>query len=145
VTKPVIVDANVLIAAWCPNDDQHDRAVGILNDLEPPLLVPTMVLAEVMYFIARETLPEAELAFLDAVVEGEILPVNPDGQWERIHAITAQYVDREMGGVDASVIACAEYLNTVYVASMDYNDLAGVQLSGGKQIELVSWAGYPIV
>ncbi|SDW32426.1 PIN domain-containing protein [Arthrobacter sp. cf158] len=135
----VVVDANVLIAAYIEDDTQHEEAVEIISKLGTPLYVPVLALAEASYFIDRRLGPEAELDFIRAVAEKEISPVYFSDDWPRILEVAARYVDRRMGASDAAVVVAAEKLHTTRIASMDLRDLSGVQLASGDYVDLISF------
>ncbi|NWL13333.1 hypothetical protein DM793_18875 [Paenarthrobacter nitroguajacolicus] len=135
----VVVDANVLIAAYVAEDSRHEEAVNIIAKLGTPLLVPVLALAEVSYFIDRNVGPEAELDFIQAVVDKEISPVYFEDDWSRIYDLAERYVDRRLGASDAAVVVSAESLHTTRIASMDQRDLSGVQMSNGDYVDLISF------
>lgn len=134
------MDANVLIAAYIDSDERHDEATSIVVSLGTPLYVPVLVLAEVSYFIDKKLGAEAEVDFIQAVVDREIQPVYFEDQWPRVLELASLYSDRSLGAADASVIASAERLFTSRVSSMDRRDLEGIRLSNGEYVDLVSFA-----
>lgn len=116
----LVVDAGPLVAAAARRDRNHQRCVELLSQAPPPLLVPSLVLTEVAYFLADRIGPEAEQAFARSLREGELLaePVEPT-DWARIAELLDQYRDLPLGIVDASVVAACERLGATDLATLD--------------------------
>jgi Predicted nucleic acid-binding protein, contains PIN domain len=116
----VIVDAGPLYALLDRRDAWHTACRRLLESHPGPLLVPTLVIAEVAHLAERRLGPRAELLLAQDFAEGlfTVEPVHP-GDWLRIAELTARYVDLPLGMVDASVIACAERLEVAEVATVD--------------------------
>jgi predicted nucleic acid-binding protein len=116
----LIVDAGPLYALLDRRDAWHKACRRLLESHAGPLLVPTLVIAEVAHLAERRLGPRAELLLAQDFAEGvfTVEPVHP-GDWLRIAELTARYVDLPLGMVDASVIACAERLGATEVATVD--------------------------
>jgi predicted nucleic acid-binding protein len=78
------------------------------------------VVAESGWLIDRQLGPSAEAALYASAAAGEIR-VEPlsAADWARIAALTIQYADQHLGGVDSSVVAIAERLGTTSVGTLD--------------------------
>ncbi|MDQ6819701.1 MAG: hypothetical protein M3076_05080 [Actinomycetota bacterium] len=63
------------------------------------------VIAETGWLLDRELGPSAEAAFYRSIADGEE-EVEPlaRGDWKRIAALTVQYADQHLGGVDAGLL-----------------------------------------
>jgi predicted nucleic acid-binding protein len=85
-----------------------------------PLIVPQLVIAEVTHFIGTRLDTHAEVRFLADLAEGHYLvePVMP-ADWLRIAELVWRYRNLPLGTVDASVVAVAERLGIVEVATLD--------------------------
>jgi uncharacterized protein len=97
-----------------------------------PLLVPTLVIAEVTYLLQTRLGAEAEVRFIADLAEGNLLaePVLPS-DWLRIAELVARYRDLPLGSADASVVAAAERLGITQVATLDHRHFSVVKpLSG---------------
>jgi predicted nucleic acid-binding protein len=79
-----------------------------------------LVIAEVVYFIAKWLGPDRELRFLTDLSRGVFTsePVQPE-DWLRIGQLVWRYREMRLGTVDASVIAAAERLGVTEVATID--------------------------
>lgn len=114
----VVIDANVLVAAMVPSDSAHDDAAKYLETVAPPWYVPVMALAEAVHLIEKRVGHHAELAVLDLIADGEILPLNVD-RWGDICDVATKFSSSELGTVDASVVVAAEQIGTISIATMD--------------------------
>src|SRR5437667_3684371 len=96
-----IVDAGPLVAAVNPRDSDHGRVVSVLLRPDLQLVIPTLVIAEVAYLVARDVSTEAEAGFLRGLARFEVQAPRPE-DWERIADLVEQYADFPLGGTDAS-------------------------------------------
>ena len=60
----LLCDTGVLLAAGNIKDRAHQACVGLLRQVEGPLLVPSPVLGEIGYLLQSRVGPRAEAAFL---------------------------------------------------------------------------------
>lgn len=97
-----------------------------------------LVVTEVAYLLARHLGPEAELRFLGSLASGELI-VEPVSSldWERIAELVWRYRDLPFGTVDASLVAAAERLGIVTVATLDRRDFSIVRPAHVATFELV--------
>ena len=86
------------------------------------------MITEVVYFIATRLGPEAEVRFVGDLASGAfaVEPVQPS-DWLRIAELVWTYRDLPLGSVDASVVAAAERLAIVEVATLDRRHFAVVR------------------
>lgn len=83
------------------------------------ILVPTPIIAEVGYLIGRFD-PRVEASFLRALAAGDFVPVElTTSDYERMAELVEQYADLPLGTSDAAVVAVAERLKVVEVATLD--------------------------
>jgi uncharacterized protein len=84
------------------------------------LLVPTLVITEVAYLLETRLGVHAEVRFLADLAEGNLIaePVMA-ADWLRIAELVARYRDLPLGTADASVVAAAERLGALDVATLD--------------------------
>ena len=121
-----IVESGPLYAAADLDDADHDAALGVLADRGLHLVIPTLVVAEVTYFIGTRLGPTAEARFLAGLAEMDVeAPVPSD--WRRMAELVEQYGDLPLGGTDASVIALAERLATPTVVTLDHRHFGAVR------------------
>jgi uncharacterized protein len=82
--------------------------------------VPTLVVTEVAYLLATRIGWEAEARFVGDIASGALTlePVHPADAL-RIVELVARYHDLPLGTVDASVVAAAERLGAIEIATVD--------------------------
>jgi len=121
-----IVDAGPLYAAADLDDVDHDAALTTLMQAGIHLVIPTLVVAEVTYFIGTRLGAVAEARFLSGLGSLDVEAPRCE-DWERIAELVSQYRDFPLGGTDASVIALAERLDTSTVVTLDRRHFAAVR------------------
>lgn len=116
----LVIDAGPLVAAAATRDRNHQRCVTLLSQAPRPLLVPSLVVTEVAYFLGDRIGPHAEEAFARSLREGELLiePVEPP-DLVRIDELIGAYAELPLGIVDASVVASCERLGVTTLATLD--------------------------
>lgn len=116
----LVVDAGPLVAAAATRDRNHERCVELLSQAPRPLMVPSLVVTEVAYFLADRIGHKAEQAFARSLRDGElhVEPVEPM-DWSRIDQLLSEYADLPLGIVDASVVAACERLGAATLATLD--------------------------
>ncbi|MHB1486957.1 MAG: type II toxin-antitoxin system VapC family toxin [Acidimicrobiales bacterium] len=124
----LIVDAGPLYAAAARKDRNHQRSVDLLSRAKPPLLVPELVVTEVCYLLSDRIGAHAELAFTRSITAGELI-VEPvlASEWDRVLALTEQYLDLPLGVVDASVVVLAERHGATSIATLDHRHFSVVR------------------
>jgi predicted nucleic acid-binding protein len=134
----LIVDAGPLYAVAAARDPNHERCVELLSRPAGPLLVPALVVAEVAYLLGDRLGAAAELAFGNALAEGELVigSVEPR-DLARMTELVAQYLDLPLGLVDASVVALAERLGVRTIATLDHRHFSTVRPSHVAAFELL--------
>jgi predicted nucleic acid-binding protein len=79
-----------------------------------------LVITEVTYLLATRLGLEPEVRFLGDLAAGSFsIDWVPPGDWLRIAELVATYRDLPLGTVDASVVAAAERLEIIDVATVD--------------------------
>ena len=115
------MDAGPLIAAFDSSDGRHRECAELLQGARDELLVPQPIIAEVCYMIGRASFGAAvEAMFLRSFADGSLTaaPLDPV-DFERMAELVEQYASLPLGGSDASVVALAERLQVVKVATLD--------------------------
>jgi len=117
----IVVDTGVLYALADRDDSHHAGCVRWLATARGPLIVPPPVIAEACYLIGRHLGPSPEATFLDAFGPGQAFTLGSllEADLRRMAALVRQYADLPLGGTDAAVIATAERLGVVEIATVD--------------------------
>ena len=116
----ILVDTGPLVAAANLADVHHGAAVAALAAARPPRLVPGVVIAEVSYLLAREASTAVEAHFLRSFATGFLTTVDLTAvDLERCAELVERYADSPLGATDACLVALAERLGIVEVATLD--------------------------
>lgn len=116
----LILDTGPLLASLDAADPDHFACSGLITSSNEDLVVPALVLGELDYWCARRLTLDAWLVFLDDVDTGVYRIESPSAaDLERCRELQDRYRDLNLGVVDASVIALAERLNELKVATLD--------------------------
>jgi len=93
---------------------------------------------EVAYLLETRLGPDAEVRFLGDLAAGNLIaePVQP-ADWIRIAELVAAYRDLQLGTVDASVVAAAERLRLVQIATLDRRHFTVVRPAHASAFEIV--------
>jgi uncharacterized protein len=96
------------------------------------------VITEVAYLVATRLGTRAEIRFLGDLAAGNFVvePVAP-ADWLRIAELVGRYRDLPLGTVDASVVAAAERLGVVEVATVDHRHFGVVRPSHTETFALL--------
>jgi uncharacterized protein len=125
----ILVDAGPLVALADADDRDHQTCVRWLQASTARLVVPSMVVAEVCYLLASRCGPAVEAAFLESLAAGDPFEVvTPAGDdYMRMAELVRRYADFPLGGSDAAVVALAERLDAVDVATLDQRHFSVVR------------------
>jgi uncharacterized protein len=117
----IIIDTGVLYALADRTDRHHGACVSWLQEARGTLLVPPTVLAEAGYLIGAWGGNKAEAEFLASVGSAGRFTLTDlvSSDVLRMRELIARYADLRIGTTDASLIAIAERLGIVDVATID--------------------------
>jgi predicted nucleic acid-binding protein len=134
----IVVDTGPLVAALDADDADHGRRLELLERHPGPLMVPAPVLTEVCWLLERERGSKAEASFLDSLAAGELqLVALQVADLRRMADLVRRYGDLPLGAVDASVVAVAERLGTVRVATLDRRHFTVVRPAHAPAFEVL--------
>lgn len=140
----ILCDSGPLIAAFDVADGQHSRCSKFVQENWGSLLVPSLAVTEVCYFLANRKLGGNSLLaarFVAAIAERELRTVEiTRDDYSRITALMRTYALMRLEVVDASVVALAERFNLKAVATLDRRDFCVIwpsHLPKGDRLELV--------
>jgi predicted nucleic acid-binding protein len=134
----VVADTGVLYALVDASDAWHDRVIAWWRSQSTGVVVPVTVLPEVCYLLQTRIGPAAEIAFVQAVAEGEftVEPAEPE-DLERAAALMDKYSDLPLGFVDASVVAIAERLETRDILTTDRRHFSVIRPRHARTLTLL--------
>jgi predicted nucleic acid-binding protein len=131
-----VADAGALYAAADGDDPDHGACIEQLQRPDLRVVVPALVLAEVSYLLGERLGPRADAAFMRSMAAQEVEPPAPE-DFTRIAEFVDRYADFPLGGVDASVIALAERLDTPLVLTLDHRHFAAVKPAHRDALQLL--------
>ena len=116
----LIVDTGPLVAIAEHDDRNYQSCLDLLSTATGPLITTELVIAEAGYLLNRELGHRAELALVEMIQDGT-LSIEPLGSsdWTRVADLLDRYQDLPLGVTDASLIAIAERLSAMEVATLD--------------------------
>jgi predicted nucleic acid-binding protein len=107
----ILVDTGPLVALFDPKDEQHERCVERLKQIREPLRTTVPVLTEAFYMLQPHSIGSDRLR--DFTAHGGVAVSFLDHQLlTRAFELMERYSDRPMDLADASLVACAEALET---------------------------------
>jgi len=119
----ILVDTGPIVAAALTRDVHHRACVDLFTAAHPAgdsLAVPSPVVTEACYLLAREAGARAEAAFLTSLADGDLDVVELEADdWRRTAELVTRYADMPLGAVDATVVAVAERLGLSEIATID--------------------------
>lgn len=123
-----ILDTSFLFALADQSDRNHDRVLAVVQTINEPLLLPSVVLPEVCYLIASRLGHQAMRRFLSnlAVSDTQLEAVTTT-DLERVNEILEQYADSQLDFVDAVIVTIAERLGITCVLTLDRRDFSLVR------------------
>jgi uncharacterized protein len=127
----ILVDTGPLVAAALHGDANHVRCVEFFTAAHlnaEQLLVPSLVVTEVCYLLARESGPKLEAEFIRSLAAGDFQLTEPiSSDLDRVADLVLAYADFPLGAVDATVIALAERLAVTEIATLDRRHFTAVR------------------
>lgn len=131
-----VVDSGPLLAVANRADPSHEACRRVLEDPSLRLVIPALCVAEVSYLIGKRQGATTEARFLAGLAELDVRAPEP-AAWRRIGELVARYRDVPLGGVDASVAALAESLETDLVVTLDHRHFSALETVEGRRFRLL--------
>lgn len=134
----IFADTGVVYALVDSDDEWHTRVVAWWSTAGGEILLPVTVLAEVAHLLHTRISPRAEMAFIEAVANGEF-SVEPleDEDVARAAVLMQDYADLKLGFVDASIVAMCERLGVRSVATTDRRHFTAIQPRHARKLSLL--------
>ena len=121
----VVLDTSFLFALTDFTDRNHNRFLAMVQSINEPLLLPSVVLPEVCYLIASRLGHQAIRKFIaNLVVSGIQIESMTAKDLERVNQILEQYADSQLDFVDAVIVAIAERLRITRILTLDRRDFS---------------------
>lgn len=134
----IVVDTSVVVAFMNAADDSHPAVAAWLDGLDDDLMTTPLIVAEVDHLVWARGGRAAQLALHQDLVAGAYLLEWWPGAIATMVEVAERYGDTGLGLADASLVALAERLDTVDVATLDELHFRALRpLTGGTSFRLL--------
>jgi hypothetical protein len=134
----LVADTGGLYALYDAGDRHHEGARRAFESERGPVVVPAAVLPELDYLLRVKLGIEAELDFVDDLLDGAYsLDGGVERDLPRCRELITTYRDLDLGYVDAAVIATAERLDTDRILTVDLRDFRAIRPATGRPLILL--------
>jgi predicted nucleic acid-binding protein len=134
----ILADTGPLVATIDARDPAHAAVVAFLMRNREPVIVPSVVIPEVAYFLGQRLPAYIEAAFLRQVGTGAMILEDAEMvDYLRAADLVELYADLPLGTVDALVIAIAERLAVSTVMTLDRRHFGVVRPAHCDYFEIV--------
>jgi uncharacterized protein len=132
----ILLDTGIVYAYYDRSDAWHTRARTIIAGAQRGLILPAPVIPEVDHLLGQRLGEQSRLTFYDGVVAGYYLVADlPRTGYARVAELNRQFSDLQLGFVDAAIVALAETLGLVRIATTDRRHFA--PLAAALSLELL--------
>lgn len=133
----ILVDTNIWLIAADRRASDHEVILGLLAT-DQDWRSPTPVIAESAWLILDRLGPTAHAKFLALVTSRQLKPVElNDEDWRRCLELATTYADMSLDLADASLVAVAERLGEVQIATLNYRDFRVIRPKHCQAFELL--------
>jgi hypothetical protein len=134
----IVVDTSVVVAYMNAADDHHATVAGWLDGADDDLATTPLIIAEVDHLVGARGGPTARQALHRDLAAGAYLVEWWPGAITSVVETAERYVDTGLGLADASLVALAERLDTIDIATLDERHFRVVRpLAGGEAFRLL--------
>jgi uncharacterized protein len=124
----LIADTGALFALYDQDDTYHHAVLNIIKTTRT-IIVPDAILVEVDYLLNKFLDVQAEVDFLESIIDGTYTLYRLDNQdFTRCQELLLKYHDLNLGLADVSVMATAERLGIYNILTVDERDFRAVHL-----------------
>jgi len=134
----IVVDTSIIVAYMNAGDDFHSTVAGWLDGADEDLATTPLIVAEVDHLVGARGGPMARQALHRDLAAGAYLVEWWPGAIASVVKIAERYANTGLGLADASLVALAERLGTIEIATLDERHFRRVRpLAGGKAFRLL--------
>jgi hypothetical protein len=134
----IVVDTSIVVAYMNAADDHHAAVAGWLEGADDDLATTPLIVAEVDHLVDARGGPTARRALHRDLAAGAYLVEWWPGAIAAVVKIAERYADTGLGLADASLVALAERIGTIAIATLDARHFRAVRpLAGGKAFRLL--------
>lgn len=134
----IVVDSSIILAYMNAVDDHHEVVSAWLENADQDLATTPLIVAEVDHLVGARGGPVAQRALRSDLACGAYLVEWWSGAITSVVNVADQYADTGLGLADASLVALAERLGTLDLATLDERHFRAVRpLTGGSAFRLL--------
>ena len=134
----IVVDTSAIVAYMNVADDHHEAVTAWLDDVDDDLVTTPLIVAEADHLVAARGGRRAATALRADLAAGAYLVEWWPGATAAAVAIAERYADIGLDLADASLVALAERLETVDLATLDERHFRAVRpLAAGDAFRLL--------
>jgi predicted nucleic acid-binding protein len=134
----IVVDTSIVVAYMNASDEHHAAVAGWLDGVDDDLATTPLIVAEVDHLVDARGGPTARRALHRDLADGAYLVEWWPGAIAAVVKIAERYADTGLGLADASLVALAERIGTIEIATLDERHFRAVRpLAGGKAFRLL--------
>ena len=116
----LLLDTGIVYAYYDRSDAWHERARVLIHRETGGLILPAPVIPEVDHLLGARIGPPARAALYSGITGGHFLVADlPQSGYARVADLNGRFADLNLGFVDAAVVALAESLGVLRVATTD--------------------------
>lgn len=115
----IVVDTSVILAYMNSGDTHHGSVCRWLDQEQEELITTPLIVAEADYLVSARGGSKAASAFRADLAAGAWLVEWWTGAIRAAVEIAERYADRDLGLADASLVALAERVQTIHIATLD--------------------------
>ena len=134
----LVLDTGPILALLDADDPDHGRCVELLETTPEDLVVPSLVLVEVDYWVLKLLGRDVWDVFIGDLADGAYRLADLDvDTLARAAELERAYRNLDLGLVDATVIALCERLGEPKVVTLDRRDFSAVRPRHCPALELL--------
>ncbi len=134
----IVIDTSVIVAYMNSADDHHLAVSGWLESTDEDLATTPLIVAEVDHLVAARGGPAALSALRADLAAGAYLVEWWPSAITTTVSVAERYADNGLGLADASLVALAQRLDTIDIATLDERHFRAVRpLSAGDAFRLL--------
>jgi predicted nucleic acid-binding protein len=134
----IVVDTSAMLAAANAGDTHHAAIRAWLEEEDDELVTTPLIVAEADHLVFARGGRSAARAWRADLAAGAYLVEWWPGAIASSVAVAERYADQDLGLADASLVALAERLKTVDIATLDERHFRSVRpLTAGKAFRLL--------
>jgi predicted nucleic acid-binding protein len=131
----IVADTGAILALVDTSDRHHKTLRAVFEERPTAWILPWAILAEVDYLIGAHLGAKAQAAWLDDLASGAFqIEWGSEADLTRAREIARRHHALRLGLVDAVVMATAERLRAVSIATLDLRHFAAVAIRGTPRL-----------